>query len=867
MQVRNYQEAVEALYPKLRDYLEEKGYDTSKLFSCLNPDHTDSHPSCGIIPTTNEAWSCFSCFANGTIFNAAAILENLPISGQGFITETLPFLAEKYGIELQCEPPTEEELYKLDTYRAYRIAGELIIAGKPTDSFKQVISERGWSDKICHDLGVGFVADYKEFRENLKQAGFAVKFLNEIDLNREAIFGKDRLIFTIRDADKRTVGFASRDLNYVEGQGSSKYVNQKSTGIKCNIYQKSKRLFGFDHFLAKRGRKSKSLFIFEGYSDVVTANEHGFWNCSAIGGVALTQDHISLLKDHNIYDVVLCLDGDKAGQKATAKLLDTVLSGHKDLRVRIVIMAESKDPDEYIREHGIGKFKRLIKHSAFNWRLNQFTDDADPETVCESMIPLIVNETSYIKQEKMCHELAQSTGYTLKTIQRELYRLQNVKDAEKTRDMEHVANKLAHEIRRDPLNTQYLIHEADTSLYEIARRYEEDAFSEDAFVSRILTQKEQEEALDGSFTGFVLSSDLHELQNALAGNWKKDVWMVIGGKPNVGKTSFMSKLMWDIATQEDNDACVIYHTIDDTFEQVLPKFVCLGRGDTRLELNHVMNPKYAARDSIDSHVQEDRNEGYECILNLAKNSRLLIKDANDGISLSYADNLIRRMREKYPNRNIVYVLDNFHKMSDFSGIKDERVRFKELSKSAKTLATKHHICVITTVEYRKTQDNKRAGDQDIAETIQVQYDANLIAHIHSNLQESGPSATTIHRDIAGNRLPIIEFQVSKNKVTAFKNRLFFQFFPSSSMFRGISPEVVASLHRKEKDRQGQDGNSHQELYNELAQLIREKDWKPVKVAFEMASRLGLDLDDQEEKQQMWDIYNKCGGDVGVRSKI
>jgi len=863
MRVRNYQQAVDAIYPRLEDYLQEKGFNTKKLFSCLTPEHEDSNPSCGIVPS-GDAWNCFGCGASGTIFNAVSQLEGLPISGQGFITETLPFLAEKYGVPLEHEPLTEEELYELDTYRAYRIASELVIGGKQADRFNEAIGERGWSPGTCRDLGIGSVHDYRSFRDSLKQAGFTAQFLNEVDLNREAIFGAERLVFTIRDGDGRPVGFASRDLNHVEGKGA-KYVNQKSTGVKCNIYQKSKRLFGFDRFLEKKGRKSTPLYIFEGYGDVATANEHGFWNCAAIGGTALTQDHIYVLKDHNIYDVVLCLDGDKAGQEATARLLDNVLSGHKDLKVRIVIIPQGKDPDDFIGEHGVEKFKKLIQHSAFKWRLNQFGDDADSEMVCTSMIPLIVNETSYIKQEKMCHELAQMTGYTLKTVQRELNRLQNVKDAAKTREMQNIADKLATEIKRDPLNIQHFLHEADVNLYDIARKYEEDAFSEDAFVSRILEQKDYEEGLDGSFTGFVLSTDLHELQNNLAGNWKKDVWMVIGGKPNSGKTSFMCKLMWDIATKEkDNDACVIYHTIDDTFEQVLPKFICLGKGNTRLELNHVMNPNYAARDSIDSLVHEDRNEGYNNIVDLAKRGRLLIKDANDGISISYADNLIRRMKEKYPDRNIVYVLDNFHKLSDFQNIRgDERTRFKELSKVMKGLATKHHICVITTVEYRKTQDNKKAGNQDISETIQIEYDANLIAHVHNELHEKGAAATMVHRDNQGDRLPVIEVQVGKNKITSFKDRMYFQFFPASSYFIGATAEMVNNWRRKEKEAQGEDSVGHKAVYDEVTQIVRDKGWKPARAMFMMMERLDMDKDDDEQRKQGWDIFNKCGGSDGV----
>lgn len=861
MRVRNYQEAVDTIYPHLSEYLEEKGINTSKLFSCITPDHNDKNPSCGVVPS-GDAWNCFGCGATGTIIDAVGYLDNKPVTGQGFITETLPFLAEKYGVKLEHEPLNEDELYELETYRAYRIAGQLISSNQHSPGFESAIRERGWSATTCNKVGIGSVQDYKRFKESLKQAGFSAKFLSEIDLNRETIFGPDRIIFTIRDANGRTVGFASRDINHIEGKENAKYVNQKSTGVKCNIYQKSKRLFGFDNFLKSKGKKATPLYIMEGYGDVATAIEHGFDNCSAIGGTALTPDHIYMLKEHGVYDIILCLDGDIEGQKATARVLDKVISGHKDLRVKIVIIPEEKDPDEYIRQYGIEAFKNLVQHSAFEWRLNQFDSDADAEMICESMIPLIVNETSYIKQEKMCTELAQATGYTLKTIQSELSRLQNVKEGAKIRELQNVADRLASEIRKDPSNIQHYIQQADINLYDIARKYEENAFSEDAFVSRILEQKHHEESMDGSFSGFILSSDLYELQKNLAGNWKKDVWLVIGGKANSGKTSLMCKIMWDIATLErENNACVIYHTIDDTFEQVLPKFVCLGKGSTRLHLNDVMNPKYAARDTLDSNVLEDRDEGYNRLLDMAKRGRLIIKDANDGVSIAYADNLIRRMKEKYPDRNIVYVLDNFHKLSDLNNVKDERVRFKELSKLVKGLATKHHISVITTVEYRKTKE--KAGNEDILETGQIEYDANLIAHVHNEMHEKGVGATMIHRDNNGERLPIIEFQVGKNKITSFKDRMYFQFFPASSSFMGVSPEMVANWKRAEKEKQGSNSDEHQAIYKEVTAIVRENGWKPARAMYLMMERLEMDTNDEEDRKLGWDIFNKCGGSEGV----
>jgi hypothetical protein len=91
-----------------------------------------------------------------------------------------------------------------------------------------------------------------------------------------------------------------------------------------------------------------------------------------------------------------------------------------------------------------------------------------------------------------------------------------------------------------------------------------------------------------------------------------------------------------------------------------------------------------------------RDNGYAIVRNLAHDGRLIIKDTNNGSSLNYADMLITYYKDKYPDRRIVYILDNFHKLQEFSSMVDERSRFKKMSTSMKTLVTRHHITAITT---------------------------------------------------------------------------------------------------------------------------------------------------------------------------
>lgn len=815
MKIKNWNEAITKLQGSLIPYLNSKGIQTEKNFSCFNPKHKDKTPSMGVVRPDNKRVYCHGCGWKGDLFDCYNILENKPLSGQGFVSETLMILSKQFGVEIETSELTEDEIYELDTYRAYKYAAEFIQnwPNEIPDDVSKELSRRGWPtdgagrEKLQH-LGVGFITDAKIFREYLKTLGFTAKFLNDVDLDRTDIFSPGHLIFTIRDEAGRPVGFGARDLNWVKGEGP-KYVNQKTTGVKCNIYQKSKRLYSLDVAL----RDSGAVYIFEGYSDVITANLNGVANCVAACGTSFTADHLSSLKENKRYDLILCLDGDEAGQTKTAELLDKRFGGQRDVNLRIVNLPDGLDPDDFIRAHGIDAFMNLRRWTAFEWRLERFPEDSDSEVVATTMMPLIVNESSHIKQSTMLETLARHTGYPLKTLTSELSRLLNEKERDKDNERKNVLERLSREMIKSPDDAEVLMTEAKSKLQAVRSKYHEDRLSEFSTLEMIDGYKNREESYDGSFQGFVLGDDLYDFQQALAGDWKKDVFLAFGGKANSGKSSFLSKLAVSIAQhEEENNAIVIYHSIDDTMEQLLPKFICIAEGSTQLEINQVKDPNYWSKHLNDPDVFHRRATGYDSIRELIKRGRLVLKDMNDGQSLAFAENLIRYYQEKYPGRNVVYILDNLHKLKDFGDTGgDERIRFKKISSSVKELACRLHVCAISTIEYTKLPAGTRPTNDNIAETVQLEYDANLIVHLFNPLHEFGDlkaDETMYHMSMSSSeglkKMPIVDMNIGKNKISAFKSRLYWNFHPASSDFKPRAAESIEQAQdnlRKGKDKE------------------------------------------------------------------
>lgn len=809
MQVQDFQEAIEKIKTFLPQYLAEQGVDTTKKFKCLYPDHNDSTPSSNIVGDVAPRFYCHGCGRSGDIFDAVLLLEKKVAVGKEWVEDTLKYLASKYGVEVHSKELSEHELYELDTYRAYRAASNLLkpnITIKENKTLHEELKKRGWTTETLAAEGIGTVTSYDDFYNALVTQGFSKKFLVEVDLNRKDLFNPDNMIFAWRDEHNRVIGFTARNMNYEsekaeaekngEKYNGKKYNNQRTTGLKCNIFQKGRRLYGINRAVAA----TPPLYIFEGQADVTTAHAQGLLNCVAIAGSSMHEDHITLLKQLGIYDVVLCLDGDETGQRKLAEILETKFAGQRDMKVRVVIMPPTEDPDSFIRKNGIKAFKELAHWSAFEWRLNQYEETADEASICQQMIPFIVNEPSPVVRDKLARTLSKRTGVTLKAITDELNIKLDEKAHQRSTERREVVDLVMNELRRHPENAEQILQSAQSNLQDLVRRHSSDTLSNEDFIRSLDEQKVTEEKAAIGAVCFSLGKDLKELEEILRGDWSEGVFICIGGKPNVGKTAFLSKLSLSIA-ENNPDVVVIYHTIDDTAEQLVPRFITIADGSKKLSINMVRQPQYWSQTVGIPGIVEKRDKGYSRVRKLAQEGRFIIKDLNHGGSLPFAENLIKYYQEKYPDRRVVYVLDNFHKLRDFEG-KDERVRFKALSEAVKSISIRRRCCILSTVEYTKLAPGIKPTNHNIGESGQIEYDANAIIHLYAEVSDIPDSFTVCHEgtDWQGNKkyLPRVEFIVGKNKISEQKSSFFLDFWPASSDYSYVDQDTVLQESKEMK---------------------------------------------------------------------
>ena len=94
--------------------------------------------------------------------------------------------------------------------------------------------------------------------------------------------------------------------------------------------------------------------------DCITLHQYGITNVVASLGTALTINQAKLLKRY-ADNVIISYDADIAGQTATLRGLKILRN--IGLLVKVLIVPEGKDPDEFIRKNGKNAFEELINNA------------------------------------------------------------------------------------------------------------------------------------------------------------------------------------------------------------------------------------------------------------------------------------------------------------------------------------------------------------------------------------------------------------------------------------------------------------------------------------------------------------------------
>ena len=387
-------------------------------FRGLCPFHGEKSPSF-FVDERLQRYKCFGCGESGDAFTFLEKYEGMSFA------EALQHLADKANITLESyKKSSDDELqeqllevldlakeyyhYLLTEHKTGEVAREYLknrhVNNESIKLFQLGYSLPGWDGLMT------FLHKKKKYSlDLLEQAGLILKGKNGRYYDRF----RGRVMFPLRDSRGRVVGFSGRVL---EGTAKdAKYINSPET----LLYHKSKMLFGFSE-LFQHIRKAGSVIVVEGEFDVVTSQQAHVNNIVAIKGSALTEDHAKLLA--RVSDtVLLALDSDEAGVKATKKSIDVLKSTKVELRVLQV--PEGKDPDELIRKDP-KLWRETVKHSvtAYDFLISaafiQFdaTTPSGKRKIMEELAPVLSSVSHAVELEHYIKSVSEKLGVQQQTV-------------------------------------------------------------------------------------------------------------------------------------------------------------------------------------------------------------------------------------------------------------------------------------------------------------------------------------------------------------------------------------------------------------------------------------------------------------------
>ncbi len=387
-------------------------------FKACCPFHDEKTPSFTVVPSKGF-YHCFGCGAHGTALGFLMEYDHMSF------VEAVESLANSMGVDVprsDSDKPARryDELFSLldsvsrhwqaclkDNPRAVDYVKQRGIDGSTAKRFGIGYAPDGWSN-VLDKFGKS-----DEATERLLATGLIIRKDNGQHYDRF----RDRIMFPIRDARGRTIGFGGR----IMGDGEPKYLNSPETVL----FHKGRELYGL--YEARQAlRQIDQLVVVEGYMDAVALARHGIDFAVATLGTATTSEHLNRL--FRLTDnVCFAFDGDRAGRKAAWRALENALPLIREGRqIRFMFLPEGHDPDSFVNEFGTDAFLAALDRgmALSEFLIEELAGQVDMTTVdgrarlAELARPLVNRIPTGVYKELLLESLADAVGLTAAKLEK-----------------------------------------------------------------------------------------------------------------------------------------------------------------------------------------------------------------------------------------------------------------------------------------------------------------------------------------------------------------------------------------------------------------------------------------------------------------
>lgn len=395
------------------------------------------------VDSAKQIFHCFGCGKGGNVFNFIMAVENMDFP------ETLKLLAERAKITLpdtdgssidDSKSKLKKELLNINVEAAKFFHTRLISGNnrEPAEYFKKRRIDR----QTLIKFGLGYSGEkYDELFTYLLSMGYDKSVVLQSGLVIAKENGKvydrfrGRVMFPIFDVRGNVIAFGGRVMD----SSQPKYMNSPET----EVYSKGKHLYALNF---AKNTCAKQLILVEGYMDVIALHQSGITNAVAPLGTALTENQGRLLKKYT-EEIIISFDSDTAGQAATGRSLDIL--NDIGCNISVLNIPTGKDPDEFIKSHGVEEFKKLINKSKglLDFKFDQLDKSIDISTstgkinYIEKAEDILDKIDNNVERELFVKKIAKKLDVSEQSIYSDLAKKHQVLEKQVVRQTKTVKNR------------------------------------------------------------------------------------------------------------------------------------------------------------------------------------------------------------------------------------------------------------------------------------------------------------------------------------------------------------------------------------------------------------------------------------------
>ncbi len=387
----------------IQDYVTLKKKGANWMACC--PFHKEKTPSFSVSPA-KEIFYCFGCHKGGSVFTFVMEIERVAFP------DAIKIVAEKSGVPLpklvddsrfEARRQEVDEVIELNKWALEWWEQQLEHGGEESRIGRDYLAKREITDETRKAFRLGYAPDsWDALSSHLRQKG-----ASRLQIERSGLVVKKeeggsydrfrgRLTVPVMDIQGRPIAFGGRTLT----DDAAKYINSPETAA----YVKGRNLFGLNLTRDEIRRQDYAILV-EGFLDLIVPYQFGIRNVVASLGTALTPDQVKLLARF-ARKVVVNYDGDRAGVQAAKKAIETLLA--EDLEVKVLVLPDNSDPDEFIRKWGANEYQRrrgeAQSHIQFvidqAVRDRKLTNPAEKEAAIDEVLPFIRAVRSRIQKRE-----------------------------------------------------------------------------------------------------------------------------------------------------------------------------------------------------------------------------------------------------------------------------------------------------------------------------------------------------------------------------------------------------------------------------------------------------------------------------------